>query len=144
MRFLLENNNNISRLHVRLLIAFAPKEYLLIFTHTFVDVHLQYFCFHANLLTLAFGTTILLVDDLSVAGTFRALRVELLGHPRTKLLVHNFEAGPSTASAFLYSSGFASFAFAGFADNIFTKLQFSCFSVIKIFEGYLSEVKNIR
>jgi hypothetical protein len=67
VRSLLDDNDNISRLCARRLIAFATELHCLTSLHPLVDVYLQKLLLGKHLLALALSTSILRVDDLARA-----------------------------------------------------------------------------
>lgn len=75
--FLLQNNNNITRLDIGLLVTFASEQDLLIAFHAFIDVDFKDFCFVAHFLTFACGTSIFFFDYFSGAAAVCATRLNL-------------------------------------------------------------------
>lgn len=71
MVFLLQDEDDVSRLHARCLVCFAPKGDLLPVLHAFVHVHLQNLHLLHHFFALTFFTAILLANNFPCRETTR-------------------------------------------------------------------------
>lgn len=134
MRFLFDNDDNISGFCCGRLVGFAPENDGLATFHSFIDVDLQHFLVGNNLLALTIATAISGVDKLASSSAVITSSLDLLNH-WTHLTHNNLDATSMTARAGPHCTFLSSLAFAFGAENIARQCEFCGLAFVQLLKG---------
>lgn len=143
MLLLLQNDNDITRLKTRGLIALSIERYLLSIFHALVDVHLENLSLLDYLSSRARLTHVLGVDSLSLTVAISARRVNLLIHAGAELVENDLAAGAFAGRAALECALFAALALALVADDVLLEGELACCAIVHVLERHAELVDHV-
>lgn len=135
VRFLLNLENDVSRLRSWHLVALPRKVDALPILHTLVDRHVQDFALRQRLLAHAGLATVAFADNLALAATVWARCLESLNH-WAHLPHHQFDANAVAPSALLHRALLATTTVACFADDAALQCQLRDFAAVDVLERH--------
>merc|ERR1719234_415490 len=143
MSLLIEDDDDVARFQSWFLVALAGEGHFLPVLHSLVHGHLRDLPLAIHLAPVALLTPELGINPLPLSMALPAHRLDLLHHPRPKLLDSHLHASSSAVRTLLDGTRLASNSLASVADDVLLEGKLPHRAVVHVFQGHRQLVHQV-